>query len=791
MVRHCLLLSAVLLFTAGLAWPADLPANPGFEQAVPDGRLPADWTERSQVPFQKLSREARSGQYAAEVTVPPGAANPTGYFYSKPEPLPPTGRLTVSVWTRVAATQGGAYLKIYYLSGEKYDVYAGRQVESETLPDTHGEWRRLVITDAPPPDVTGWRISVEFSGVGTALFDDAAATLAPLEVLSAVSLKTASGKVVDLGGGRRGLLGPLTIPAPGQRVVASLQGKSALPQTVQVGLVWFQGARQLGVTSVTALAWQTPGETSLQVRALVGADRFRPVAFAESAAAWAAATVTGLRADATAEAKVAPVRLAPQAHPRLSVTAPQLQRLRLLLKGDPPAPLATAYKELIARADACAGEKEIVAYGKYRIPLPPAVPPRHEDNFPYWTGLSRALEIRIEALSTAYLLTGERKYADLAKTWMLAICDWPQWTDPDLDIADACLDTGHFCYAAAFTYDFCYDALTEAERLKLRGTLLDKGAAAVMRAGETGWARTMSWPNGFAVVMGGMGIAGMATLGDDERAEGYVQYSRRRLYEFLSAQDRDGGYVEGLLYGGYAISFTVPFAATLANHGDAVLIEHPYLPKTLRMAAYCLSPDGATSVNFCDASSDSRDYAALAAWQARQGDGLGAWYLQRSGHLEKLYEWTPPLGVLWYPDQTRPVSPDGLPAGAAYRDVGWAVLRSGFGTDDFLLALRSGYLGSHCHPDANSLMFNGSGQWLLRDPGYGVSPTSEHSTLLVNGGGQAGTGAQLTAFGGVGDLVYTAGDATPLLSRPQALRQASGHGGSTLRPHRGRVGRRR
>lgn len=194
-----------------------------------------------------------------------------------------------------------------------------------------------------------------------------------------------------------------------------------------------------------------------------------------------------------------------------------------------------------------------MAYGKYRIPLPPAVPPRHKDNFPYWTGLSRALEIRIEALSTAYLLTGERKYADLAKTWMLAICDWPQWTDPDLDIADACLDTGHFCYAAAFTYDFCYDALTEAERLKLRGTLLDKGAAAVMRAGETGWARTMSWPNGFAVVMGGMGIAGMATLGDDERAEGYVQYSRRRLYEFLSAQDRDGGYVEGLLYGGYAI----------------------------------------------------------------------------------------------------------------------------------------------------------------------------------------------------------------------------------------------
>ena len=33
----------------------------------------------------------------------------------------------------------------------------------------------------------------------------------------------------------------------------------------------------------------------------------------------------------------------------------------------------------------------------------------------------------------------------------------------------------------------------EAERQTIRNALLEKGAEAVMRSGETGWARTMSW----------------------------------------------------------------------------------------------------------------------------------------------------------------------------------------------------------------------------------------------------------------------------------------------------------
>jgi hypothetical protein len=430
------------------------------------------------------------------------------------------------------------------------------------------------------------------------------------------------------------------------------------------------------------------------------------------------------------------------------------------LRSSPPPKLAAEYAQLLKWADGCFAKREIRGYRNYGTTLPPAVPPHHEDEFPYWTSLSRALENDIEVLATAYLLSGERRYADLAKTWTLALCEWPEWTDPDDNWPDCCLDTGHFCHAAAFAYDFCYDALTEAERKTIRGALLEKGAAPVLRAGEEGWARDMSWPNGFAVVMGGMGIAGLATLGDDPRAEQYVQNARRRLHEFLGAQDRDGGYVEGLVYGGYAVSYTMPFAGTLASHGDRVLVDDPYLAKTLRMACTTLQPGDKTTVNFCDSVYDSRDYGSLAAWRAREGDNPGVWYLEQSGLRGTLHQWTPPLALLWEPDQPSAGPLTGWLVAAHYRDIGWAVMRSGFGGDDFMLAMRCGAYGSHCQMDNNSFMFNPGKQWVLRDPGYGVTASSEHSTLLVDGQGQSAGPGEMTACGSVGPLVYTAGDAT-------------------------------
>lgn len=773
-MRHCWLAATCLLLVTAAAHADDLPRNRGFEQARTGSNLPAGWDERVGVPAtHRLSPEARSGRWAAEVTT---TKKEVGYFYSSPEPLPATKRLTVSAWVRVRATEGGAYLKLYYLTGENLATYTGVSRQSDTVSGPNAAWQRLTISDVPPPDAQGWRLSVEFDGVGTALFDDAEAIMEPIEALPGVSLETPSGRVLDLGAGRRGTVWDLRREIKNRQLTVNLQGKSAVPPVCQVGAVWFAGARQLGFTSVAARAWQAPTGVVFALRPPAGADGFRPIVMTQTAAEWHAVAVGTPRMASAQPKRIAPAPLSVGPHPRLFIAPERLAALRQTLRsGSPPPAMGKAYAQLIRWADGCFDKHTLPAYHGASISLPPSVPPRHADDYPYWTSLSRVIECDIEVLATAYLLSGERRYADLAKSWTLALSAWPQWTDPDLSIQDCCLDTSHFCHAAASAYDFCYDTMTEAERKTIRDALLEKGAAAVMRSARQGWAKDMAWPNGFALVMGGMGIAGVATMGDDPRAAQYVRLARQRLHDLLSAQDRDGGYVEGLLYGGYAVSHIMPFAGTLAVHGDRALVDHPYLGKTLRMACQTLQPGDSTTVNFCDSIHGSRDYGSLAAWRAMEGDAAGVWYLEKAGLRGTLHQWTPPLPLLWEPNQQEAEPPVGWPLAAHYRDIGWVVMRSGFdvkpagfGVDDIMLALRCGYMGSHCQPDNNSFMLNTGKQWLLSDPGYGVYDTSRHSTLLVDGQGQSSGPGEMAAFGQAGLLTYAAGDATasyPALSR--------------------------
>ncbi len=782
MALRTLSCAILALSTAAAFAQQDLPIpNPGFEtvdEGTLDreaGPLPARWQPRSLTGnAHRLSDDARSGSAAALIEFEDAPA--TGYYYSEPQPLPPCREVTVTAWAKVSIPEElreevtGAYPRLMFRRGEDYV----RLLTGAAIGDTGGEWRQITISGSPPPEADSWRMSVEFNGVGVACFDDCSATMLPLATIPAVSADTPAGEPMALGDGRYGVLGePVEVT---DDVVASTTavGRSALPPALQLGVIWFDArGQQLGVHQTTERAWQQPTDIRMQLRPLAGATTARPIVFAASQEQWFAASVEIPTIERVADEQIAPSEVQMSGHPRLFVSPGHLQRLRELVAMDRERlarehPHFAHYLEMILRdADRCFEEEEIVVYsGRYSTTLPPALPRRHEDNFPYWTGLSREIERRIEKLATAYLLTGQQRYAELCTEWTLALCEWPQWTDPDYANYNACLDTGHFCHAVAFAYDFLYDTLTADEREVIRNALLEKGAAAVMADATAGWAQRIGWPNGFAVVMGGMGIAGAATLGDDPRAEQYLQYARRRLHEFLSTRDQDGGYVEGHTYGGYAMSHVMPFAGTLAVHGDDALVAHPYLEKTLRFITYCLDPMTATSVNFCDSNYSARAYRSTAAWLARNGDPLAWWYLAHDEGFTRMYEYVPPIGLLWMPLEGSGEGPDGWPMGAHYRDIGWVIARSGFadtvtpGDPSILFAMRSGYHGSHCQLDSNSFMLNVNGRWLLRDPGYGRTATSEHSTLLVRGDGQAPRDAHMAAFGNVGEMVYAVGDAS-------------------------------
>lgn len=757
--------------------------NPGFEQVDPasadrtDGPLPADWRARSQTdPAHRLSEEARTGNYAAQIRFTEGTGTDiSGYYYSEPQPLPPCREVTVSARATVDipedAQADGAFLRLMF---EREGSYV-KLVDGRRLGDTAGEWERLELSGTPPPEADSWRMSVEFRGIGTARFDDAEATCRPMMTIAAAGLDAPAGELMDLGEGRWGMLGEAREVAPDLRAVTTIGGGGTVPPIIHVGVVWYaEHGTQIGLHQTTGRAWQEPMVLALPLAPLAGAAQMRPIAWAESRDEWENVSVA--RPEIAPTETVAPLpetEIVMSGHPRLFVSPEHLQRLRELAAMDRERLIAEHphfarhWQGILNDANRCFEEEQITVYnGRYSTTLPPALPARHEDNFPYWTGLSREIEWRMEKLATVYLLTGEERYADLCAEWALALAEWPHWTDPDYGNFNACLDTGHFCHAVAFAYDFLYDTLTPEERATIRTALLEKGAAAVMKDATEGWAQKIGWPNGFAVVMGGMGIAGAATLGDDPRADDYAQYARRRIDEFLDTRDRDGGYVEGHTYGGYAMSHIMPFAGTLAAHGDDALVTHPYIDKTLRFITYCLDPMTATSVNFCDANYDARAYRSTAAWLAREGDPLAYWYLAHDRGLGEAFRYVPPIGLLWLPLEGSGDAPQGWPQAAHYRDIGWTVARTGFadtavpGDPSLLFAMRSGYFGSHVQRDNNSFMLNVNGRWILRDPGYGQDATEVHSTLLVDGQGQAPSNAHVAAFGNVGEVSYMVGDAS-------------------------------
>jgi len=784
-MRLCiaLLMTATITILPAFAQQDLTLLNPSFEQIDPDsadraeGPLPADWRARGQTnPAHRLTDDARSGDFAAQIRFTEGSGNAvSGYYYSEPQPLPPCREVTVSAWAAVEVPEGaeadGAFLRLMF---EREGGYV-RIVDGRRLGDTGGEWERLELSGTPPPEADSWRMSVEFKGIGAARFDDAEATFKPMATIDAANINAAAAEPMDFGEGRRGVLGEAREVAPDLRAVTTIGGGGTVPPMVHLGVVWYaEDGSQVGVHETTARAWEEPMEIALPAAPLAGAAQMRPIAWAESREEWESVAV--------AVPEIAPVEqiaplpeaeIAMAGHPRLFISPERLQVLRDLVAMDREQLIARhpdfarQWQSIVADADRCFDEEQITVYsGRYSTTLPPALPARHEDNFPYWTGLSREIEWRMEKLATVYLLTGEERYADLCAEWALALAEWPYWTDPDYGNYNACLDTGHFCHAVAFAYDFLYDTLTPDERETLRNALLEKGAAAVMEDATEGWAQKIGWPNGFAVVMGGMGIAGAATLGDDPRAEEYVQYARRRIDEFFDTRDRDGGYVEGHTYGGYAMSHIMPFAGTLAVHGDEALVTHPYIGKTLRFITYCLDPITATSVNFCDANYNARAYRSMAAWLAREGDPLAYWYLAHDRGLSEVFRYVPPIGLLWMPLQARGEAPEGWPQAAHYRDIGWTIARTGFadtavpGDPSLLFAMRSGYFGSHCQRDNNSFMLNVNGRWILRDPGYGQDATEVHGTLLVDGEGQAPADAHVAAFGNVGEVSYMVGDAS-------------------------------
>ncbi|MFW6277650.1 MAG: DUF4962 domain-containing protein [Prolixibacteraceae bacterium] len=175
--------------------------------------------------------------------------------------------------------------------------------------------------------------------------------------------------------------------------------------------------------------------------------------------------------------------------------------------------------------------------------------------------------------SFAYIMTGEEKYSKRAIEEAMAIVNGfiPEengegvWYNPTHRNWNkgADLNTAEVTYALAMVYDWCYDALSPAERTKIKDAIVEKGLKhylhSIERDGPDFWVGNPV-SNWAGVLSGGMGLGALAIYNESEEARKAVEYAQKYVPEFLDHVFlKDGGGHEGIMYARYGQLFALYF----------------------------------------------------------------------------------------------------------------------------------------------------------------------------------------------------------------------------------------
>ncbi len=404
------------------------------------------------------------------------------------------------------------------------------------------------------------------------------------------------------------------------------------------------------------------------------------------------------------------------------------------------------------------------------------------------THLLRAQQI-LDRTALIYLINRDPAQLALAKLAIRRMLDFPEW--------DSFIEGGRQILgfqrategtvALLLAIDYLGDALSAAEVKEIEDNVLAKGVPACYapvygmkypdRVQGWGWNprsevddfRHLSlkrWPliinatNLKIIPTASLGIAACYFHGRVPEAAGWLELARSSAKAFSTFYGSDGAYDEGVSYWGYTTLYLALFAEVLwrtQRIDDRNLINYP---GTVRYALANTMPTiddhrkltdfqhikgwsmptvkpAFDIVNHGD--SNGAVDVSVAAWVARtHGDKLSQFVAREIGEAKQLF------GLVFYD----PKCPSAAP-GKALLDCRLSndivISRTGWKTEDTVLALRSGGPGNHEHADRNSVIFKAYGERLFHDPfraayvakqpRWLLRLTEAHTAVLINGKG--------------------------------------------------------
>lgn len=342
----------------------------------------------------------------------------------------------------------------------------------------------------------------------------------------------------------------------------------------------------------------------------------------------------------------------------------------------------------------------------------------------------------ISSLAFAYLVTGEEKYAQGATDIMMNVCgvNFPDWNPYHW------LDVAEMSAAVAIGYDWCYDYLSEYQKMVIRTGLASKGLnpgldelnltpGIVHSSGY--WAETTSdnYPsNWVSVCSGGLILASLA-IGDESAEEGAlaseilakcIEHEKNVLAKFAP----DGAWVEGPGYWRYAYQY---FSYALSSLKTALGTEYG-LTKSLGLhqGAYFMTGVTGAVANFDLANTE---YAPLDTpqlmWLSHcfNDPALAkyrTWFLDEYNYRASVYD------VIWYNPEYSESGGD-IPTETNTREFAIASTRSGFGEEEFYVAFHGADDGGGrvVDMDAGTYIVDLFGQrWVMDSGSEGATYTS-------------------------------------------------------------------
>ena len=368
----------------------------------------------------------------------------------------------------------------------------------------------------------------------------------------------------------------------------------------------------------------------------------------------------------------------------------------------------------------------------------------------------------VESAALAYGVTGDRKYLDAARNWMVQYCKGKIWGEGWGQNVD--LHASWYLYHIGIAYDILRDDLADADRTLIRDGLADHARAIYVNFPERYKPGLTYGQNHLYIPVTGMVAGGLAVLDEVPEARQWIKLGQVVMNRARYALGEDGYYFEGFGYWSYALHWHVRYAELMARATGAELCELPILQNDWRFALHMTLPGFPWSYDMGDTGrwaggkrggspsvSQHTHLWHIASRLASPESQLVGDFLNRRGP-ELDY---PAASFIWYDPSVKAASLETVKPYHYFADHDVVSWRSGWDEGATCVLFRCGpsqghgaakKLGvlkdwrmnsGHTHPDVGAFWLYAKGTYLAGDTGYtSRKQTADHNTLLVSGKGQ-------------------------------------------------------